>query len=316
MSAQTQPLPITSSLPQALLAPQVGLVAATMLWSGNFVVGRAIRGEIEPLALNFWRWAIAALVLAPFAYRGFVQQWPLFRRHWLYVTMLGLTGLAIPHTCSYYAVQTTTPVNALLILIMMPVFVALGAWRFLGQRIAAAQWAGIAVALVGAASILVRWDLGVLMHLRFNRGDLWMLPAVVCSSTHTLLLKKTPAGLAQGPLLLASMFAALLAMAPLVAFTGIEHLAAIANLWPAALYIGICASAAAFFLWNRGVVRVGPERAAPLMYAMPVYASLLATVFLGEPVQAYQLAGGALVIVGLWLSRSRGQHLPTTARPA
>ena len=305
MSTQTQPLLDASPLPQALLAPQVGLVAATLFWSGNFVVGRAIRGEIEPLALNFWRWAIAALVLAPFVRRNFVQQWPLLRKHWLYVTILGLTGLAIPHTCSYYAVQTTTPVNALLILIMMPVFVALGAWRFLEQRIAALQWAGIALALVGAASILVRWDLSVLMHLRLNRGDLWMLPAVVCSSTHTLLLKKTPAGVAQGPLLLASMLAALVAMAPLVALTGARHLAAIASLWPAALYIGICASAAAFFLWNRGVVRIGPERAAPLMYMMPVYASLLATVFLGEAVQPYQLAGGALVVVGLWLSRSR-----------
>lgn len=305
MSTQTQPLLDASPLPQVLLAPQFGLVVATLLWSGNFVVGRAIRGEIEPLALNFWRWAIAALVLAPFVRRNFVQQWPLLRRHWLYVTILGLTGLAIPHTCSYYAVQTTTPVNALLILIMMPVFVALGAWRFLEQRIAALQWGGIALALVGAASILVRWDLSVLMHLRFNRGDLWMLPAVVCSSTHTLLLKKTPAGVAQGPLLLASMLAALVAMAPLVALTGARHLAAIASLWPAALYIGICASAAAFFLWNRGVVRIGPERAAPMMYMMPVYASLLATVFLGEAVQPYQLAGGALVVVGLWLSRSR-----------
>lgn len=305
MSAQTQPFLAALRFPQALLTPQAGLVAATMLWSGNFVVGRAIRGEIEPLALNFWRWTIAALVLAPFVWRSFAQQWPLFRRHWLFVAMLGLTGLAIPHTCSYYAVQTTTPVNALLILIMMPVFVALGAWRFLGQRIAALQWTGIALALVGAASILVRWDLGVLMHLRFNRGDLWMLPAVACASAHTLLLKKTPAGMAQGPLLLASMLAALLAMAPLVAWTGVAHLAAIASLWPAALYIGIFASAAAFFLWNRGVVRIGPERAAPLTYMMPLYASLLATVFLGEAVQPYQVAGGALVVAGLWLSRSR-----------
>jgi drug/metabolite transporter (DMT)-like permease len=305
MSTQTHPPLAAWSLPQVLLAPQVGLVAATLFWSGNFIVGRAIRGEIEPLALNFWRWAIAALVLAPFVRRGFAQQWPLFRRHWFYVTVLGLTGLAIPHTCSYYAVQTTTPVNALLILILMPVFVALGAWRFLGQRIGALQWAGIALALVGAGSILVRWDLGVLMDLRFNRGDLWMLPAVVCSSTHTLLLKKTPPGVEQGPLLLASMLAALVAMAPLVALTGVEHLAAIASLWPAALYIGICASAAAFFLWNRGVVRIGPGRAAPLMYMMPVYASFLATVFLGEAVQPYQLAGGALVIAGLWLSRPR-----------
>jgi drug/metabolite transporter (DMT)-like permease len=305
MSTQTLPSPAISGWSRFLLMPHVGLVAATMLWSGNFVVGRAIRGEIEPLALNFWRWAIAALVLAPFVARSFMQQWPVLRRHWLYVTLLGLSGLAIPHTCSYYAVQTTTPVNALLILIMMPVFVALGAWRFLGQRIAAVQWGGIALALVGAASVLVRWDLDLLMDLRLDRGDLWMLPAVVCSSAHTLLLKKAPAGAAPGPLLLASMLAALAAMAPFVAWTGVEDLSALTSVWPAALYVGIGASAVAFFLWNRGVVRVGPEHAAPLTYMMPVYASLLAAAFLGESVQTYQLAGGALVVAGLWLSRPR-----------
>jgi drug/metabolite transporter (DMT)-like permease len=305
MPTQTLPSPDAFGWSRILLTPQFGLVAATMFWSGNFVVGRAIRGDIDPLALNFWRWTIAALVLAPFACRPLLQQWPALRRRLPYVTLLGLTGLAIPHTCSYYAVQTTTPVNALLILIMMPVFVALGAWRFLGQRITPLQWGGIALALLGAASILVRWDLNVLMHLRFNRGDLWMLPAVMCSSAHTLLLKKAPAGVAPGPLLLASMLAALIAMAPLVTWLGVEALAAITTVWPAAMYVGICASAVAFFLWNRGVVLVGPEHAAPLMYMMPVYASLLAAAFLGEALQAYQMAGGALVVAGLWLSRPR-----------
>ncbi len=288
-----------------LLLPQVGLVAATMFWSGNFVVGRALRGEIEPLALNFWRWLIAAFVLAPFAWRGLVAQWPTLRRHWVYVSMLGLTGLVVPHTCSYVALQTTSPVNALLILILMPVFVAAGAWRFLGLPIQRLQWIGIALAMLGAGSILVRWDVSVITQLKFNKGDLWMLPAVLCASAHTLLLKKTPAGVTQGPLLLASMFAAVLLMAPAVGWSGIDSLGAVANVWPAALYIGVFASAAAFFLWNRGVMRVGPERAAPLMYMMPIYASVLAVLFIGESLQPYQAAGGALVLSGLWIARKR-----------
>lgn len=302
-----QALPIATGLRQLgwLMAPQAGLIAATVFWSGNFVVGRALRGEIEPLALNFWRWLIAALVLAPFVWRALVVQWPTIRAHGGYVFVLGLTGLAVPHTCSYVALQTTSPVNALLILILMPVFVALGAWRFFGQPIARLQWAGIALAMLGAASILVRWDLDVIMNLQFNRGDLWMLPAVLCSSAHTLLLKKTPAGATQGPLLLASMIAALLIMAPAVVWMGADALAAVAGVWASALYVGVFASAAAFFLWNRGVSRVGPERAAPLMYMMPVYASALSALFIGEGVQGYQLAGGALVLAGLWTARKR-----------
>jgi drug/metabolite transporter (DMT)-like permease len=301
----THALPTASRLSDYLLSPYAGLIAATMFWSGNFVVGRALRGEIEPVALNFWRWLIAALVLAPLVWRALVAQWPLLRGRWVYVFALGFTGLALPHTCSYYAVQTTSAVNALLILILMPVFVALGTWRFLGQKIAPLQWAGIAVALLGAASVLVRWDLAVLLNLRFNQGDLWMLPAVLASSAHTVLLKKTPAGVTQGPLLLASMLAALVLMVPAVLWMGLPALAAVTNVWAGALYVGVFASAAAFFLWNRGVAQVGPQRAAPLVYMMPVYASVLSAVFIGEGVQPYQVAGGAIVLVGLWLARGK-----------
>lgn len=304
MNSRTLSLPFLRE-PGWLLSPQAGLVAATLLWSGNFVVGRAIRGEIEPLALNFWRWVIAAMALSPFVWRGLVAQWPILRAHRAYVLALGFAGLAVPHTCSYYALQTTSPVNALLILMLMPALVVVMASRFLGQPVSRLQWTGIACSLLGAASILVRWDWAVLSGLHFTRGDLWMVPAVLAASAHTLLLRRTPAGVTQGPLLLASILAALAFMAPLVLWTGVRQLSAVAAVWPASLYVGVFASAIAFFFWNRGVTRVGPGRAAPFMYLMPLYASVLAALFIGEGVQAYQLGAGALILGGLWLARER-----------
>jgi drug/metabolite transporter (DMT)-like permease len=287
-------------------------VLATLFWSGNFVVGRTLRGQVEPIALNFWRWLIAAVVLAPFVWRGFRQQWPLLKRHWRYVALLGFTGLALPHACIYEALRTTTAVNALLLLIMMPVVVAIGAWRFFGQPVEPRQWGGIAVCLAGAVSILVRWDWQALVQLRFHEGDLLMIPAVLGASAHALLLRRTPAGVTQGPLLLASMVAAVLLMSAAAGWRGVATLSAIVNAWPGALYVGVCASAIAFLLWNRGVMAVGAERAAPLMYAMPVYASVLSAVFLGEGMHAYQLAGGSLVLAGLWVARRRAG--PRTVR--
>jgi drug/metabolite transporter (DMT)-like permease len=70
-------------------------------------------------------------------------------------------------------------------------------------------------------------------------------------------------------------------------------------------YIGIFASALGFWLWNRAVARVGPGRAAPYLYLMPLYGSLLSFVALGESVQGYQIAGGGLVLLGLWVARPR-----------
>lgn len=83
-----------SALGRILVSPAAGLALATLLWSGNFVIGRALRDAIDPLGLNFWRWLVALL---PFTAVALVRQWPLLRRYLLLVVALGLTGLAVPN---------------------------------------------------------------------------------------------------------------------------------------------------------------------------------------------------------------------------
>ena len=286
-----------------LRSPQLGLLGATLFWAGNFIVGRALRGEAEPLALNFWRWCLAGVVLAAIFLPALRSQWPILRRHLGLIAALGLAGIAVPHTCVYLALQDTSALNALLLLNLVPVLVTLGAWRVFRQPVRGRQWCGMAVCLAGAAALLVRLDPAVLRQLRFAGGDLWMLPAIAGAAVHTLLLKKTPAGVTQGPLLLASIVAGLLVMAPALAWTGNAGLSMLRAHWAGIGYIGIVASAAAFLLWSRAIAEVGPHRAAPFMYLMPVHGALLSIVWLGETPQAYQLVGAIVVLAGLWLAR-------------
>lgn len=79
------------------MSPAAGLALATLLWSGNFVIGRVLRDAIDPLGLNFWRWLVALVALLPFTAVALVRQWPLLRRYLLLVVALGLTGLAVPN---------------------------------------------------------------------------------------------------------------------------------------------------------------------------------------------------------------------------
>ncbi|MGE3926535.1 MAG: EamA family transporter [Lautropia sp.] len=67
---------------------------ATLPWSGNFVIGRALRDDIAPLELNFWRWTIALAALLPFTAVPLARQWPLLRAHWRLVFALGIAGVA------------------------------------------------------------------------------------------------------------------------------------------------------------------------------------------------------------------------------
>ena len=284
---------------------QAGLLVATFLWAGNFIVGRALRGLIDPLDLNFWRWSIALTVLLPMTAKSLVGQWAELRKHPVLVASLGFTGIAVPHTCIYTALQTTSPVNALLLLNLAPLLITLGSWAFFGLAVTRRQWLGIGVSMAGAVALIVHGSLSTLLAVELSSGDLWMVPAIAGAAAHALLLRRTPAGVTQGPLLSASVAAALIMMLPLLLWRGPLVIPTSTPILWSLGYVGILASALAFWLWNRGVMRLGPARVGPYLYLMPVYGSAFSIVLLGEPVHAYQGAGAVLVIAGLWLARPR-----------
>ena len=68
-------------MPGSRLQAFLLLALANLFWSGNWIAGRALRDAFEPAALNFWRWTVATLVLAPFALPGLRGKLPLLRQH-------------------------------------------------------------------------------------------------------------------------------------------------------------------------------------------------------------------------------------------
>ncbi|NJO38624.1 MAG: EamA family transporter [Rhizobiales bacterium] len=65
----------------------VFLLLPPIFWGSNFVVGRAVHGEIDPVSLNYWRWVFALLLLAPLGWRALVDAWPLLRARWRWVAI-------------------------------------------------------------------------------------------------------------------------------------------------------------------------------------------------------------------------------------
>ena len=68
--------------------PYLLLTLTVLFWSGNMVLGRAIRDQVPPLSLAFWRWAIALALVLPLALPHLRAQWPLLRRGWKPVVVL------------------------------------------------------------------------------------------------------------------------------------------------------------------------------------------------------------------------------------
>lgn len=285
----------------------LGLAAAALFWSGNFVVGRALREAMQPLPLNFWRWAIALSILLAFNGRSLWTQRAAVASNWPLIAALGLTGIAAFQTAVYLALETTSALNALLLFTMTPVLIALGAWLFLGERLRGLQVLGTAASLAGAVTLITHGDLAALLALRFGIGDLWMLAAMLLWASYSLLLRRRAIPLPQLTLLSASALFAVLMMLPLYLwqYSVDLHWLARPPVAGGVLYVAVFASIFAFLLWNRGVAEIGAGRAGMYLYLMPVFGALLSLVLLGEDVHAYQLAGGAFVLGGIGLVNRR-----------
>src|SRR5512138_1851035 len=93
----------------------LALALASLLWSGNFVIGRAVAGRVPPVALAFWRWAAALAVLLPLAWRDLRAAAPALRRSWKVLVPLGILGVGNFNLLVYIGLNETSATNALLL---------------------------------------------------------------------------------------------------------------------------------------------------------------------------------------------------------
>lgn len=292
---------------QRLANPYLLLTLAALFWSSNMVIGRAIRGDIPPFTLAFGRWVVAGLIVLPLALPHLKAQWPQLKAGWRSLLVLGLLGIAGYNTFAYLGLQHTTATNAALLNAFVPIATIAISWAFLGKRLKPLEAAGVLISLAGALTIVARGELQVLARLDLNIGDLWMLLAVLDWALYTIALAWRPAGLHPMLMLGATVAVGIAALAPACAWElahgarpqlGAVSLATVA-------YLGIVPGVLSYIFYNRGVAEVGANRASLFIHLMPVFGTLLSSVFLGEIAQAYHYLGIALIFAGIGLTMAR-----------
>ena len=284
--------------------PILALSLSSLFWSGNFIVGRALRDEMQALTLNYWRWLIALLIILPFSITQTRTHAQAIKRHWFFLGVLSVTGIVGFHLCVYQALHTTTAINALLFLSISPLIIIVASRIAYKDKINIWQIVGIFISLIGVLVLLNRGDLARLRSLVFNIGDLWMLGAVLLWSVYSVVLKRKPAPLTQLALLNSSMAIGVIIMTPfyLISITGnIGFAITLANL-SGLMYISLFASLVAYFCWNYGVSQLGPNSAGGFLHLMPLFGAILSVLLLDEGIHVYHLIGAAFIATGLTLS--------------
>jgi drug/metabolite transporter (DMT)-like permease len=270
------------------------------------VVGRAVRDSMLPVALTFWRWTVAALLLAPLALPRLRGQAALLRRHWQVLFLLSLTGIALFQALVYTGLRYTPSVNGVMMNSASPPFMMLVAWLIDRETVTVRQLVGMAVSFAGILVIVNRGDLATLRQFNVDPGDLIVLAAMPVWGVYSVLLRRRPAEL--DPLALVFVIS-LIGAALLAPVYGVEAWLFVTPTltWYAVasvLYIACFASIGAYLCWNRGVELVGPNKAGFTIHLLPAFGTLLAVATLGEQVHLFHAVGIATILAGVWLATS------------
>ena len=279
---------------------------ASLCWSGNHIVGRAIAGEVPPFAAGSIRWIIPALLLAPFAWRHLARDWPEIRRTWVTVVVLSIVGGAIFGTLQYVGLQFTTALNVSVLNSVAPVLIVVAGWMLFADRVGLLQALGIAVSLAGVIAIITKGHPESLASFTFNVGDLVILFNMAVWALYSASLRKRGAMHWMSFTFMLATISALVT----IPFWMAEHLSG-ATVSPtprnlAALgYIALFPSLLAFAAWTKGVEVLGSGAAGVFLHLVPLYSALIAGAALGERIEHFHLAGFVLILAGVWLASRR-----------
>lgn len=283
----------------AAVAAEFILLAA--LWGASFLFMRLGTLEFGPLPTAGLRVAIASLALLPVMLsRGL---WPQLRQHWKPVMICGLINSAIPFALFSFALLSISTGLSSILNATVPLFGALVAWLWLGDKPGTSRTVGLVIGFIGVALLasgkasfkpdasgaVTAWGILACMLATISY-------AVAASFTRRYLSGLNSLMVATGSQIGAALGLALptLLMWPVQAPS--------LKAWGALLALGILCTAVAYVLFFRLIEQLGPARAITVTFTIPVFAVFYGVTLLGETVTTWMLFCGVIVLCGTALA--------------
>ena len=275
--------------------------------NANF--GKLAVGEISPMLLVTLRWIGTLVLVLLIARSRFIADWSVLRQHWRFLIVMGMLGLTAFNGLFYVAAYTTTALNIGIIQGAIPVFVLIGSYVLYRVRIRALQIVGIAVTLIGVVIVTINGDFERLLALTFQHGDILMIIACVLYAGYSVGLHKCPN---TDRLSLFTMFSigALIASIPLTIAEGMlgKLQWPTPNGWIIVGLVTLFPSFLAQICFIKAVDIIGASRAGIFFNLIPIFAAIIAVVFLGERFVLYHAIALTLVLFGIGLSEWAKRH--------
>lgn len=304
----------TIALAHATVSPMVyvKLVFVTLFWGGTFIAGRILAHAMPMMTAAAGRFAVAVVLLLGVAWKIEGGLPGLNRSQWLATAALGFTGIFVYNVCFFGALARMPAGRTALFVALNPIVTALLAAALLRERLGALKWAGIAIALAGAATIITRGDpLSTLYDIgrSVGTGEILMFVAITSWAAYTLIGRTVLKGLSPIAATTYASLWGLLFLGTGAAFEiGSVNWSALGwQIWASIFYLGAFGTVVGFIWYYEGIQAIGPSRTAVFNNLVPVFGVVLAAVLLGEPILVSMAFGGVLVILGVSITNRRGK---------
>lgn len=289
-----------NSLPLAYL----GVIIATFFWGTNFNAGAYIIAHQPPITASIERFSLATLALLLFfGLRGQLRLSTL-KNNWPAYLGLGVLGFTLFNLCTFFGLQSTTPINGALILATTPLWTLVFGVIWENEKLNGSRIAGLLAGFIGVVLVITKGQIQTLLRLEISPGDGIILLGSLAWALNMVGTRRLVHNATAIETTSYSMLFGTLALLPLgfIFENPLQSLAtASLSVHLAVVYLALCGSLLAYLLWFNGLEKIGSVHTAIFFNLAPVFTMLVATLT-GTAPNVWQLAGAAWVILGVLLA--------------
>ncbi len=281
----------------------IKVLFTVIMWGGSFIATKIAIEQVTPITLIWLRFGIGVLILALVVLQRRQARLPA-AGHLGYFTLLGFLGITFHQALQAYGLVTAQASTTAWIVATIPVFTALLGWLVLKEKLGWVKSLGIGLAAGGVLLIVSNGNLGGIFNGGFGTpGDLLILISAPNWAVFSVLSRR---GLNQHPpawMMLWVMLAGWLLSNPLFFAGGGLPQAAALDLsgWLAVLFLGVICSGVAYIFWYDALAVLPATQVGAFIYLEPLVTVVVAALMLGEPITWASLAGGAVILLGVFL---------------
>ena len=288
------------------------LTLCAFFWSGNFIVGKfATLYQVPHLTLNFFRWLIVWIILIPFTFKDIFLNIKIIKEKFFSILLMSITSISIFNSVVYYSLNFTQVLNGALMISTIPVLIIFISFIFRVEKINLNQVLGLILSITGVVIIITQLEFSRLIHLDLNKGDLWLLVAMLSWAIYSTMLKTHKTGLNYLTFISVIVTLGLIFLFPQFLFElkNEELIKFNFAFFLIISYVVLFAGLGAYIFWNKAVLIVGPSRAGIFLHLMPVFSSFMAIFLLNEKFMNFHIFGAIAIILGIYLSSKKTSPL-------